>query len=156
MAGYVSPFDKWFRRVVRLSLVVLALPFVGMMVLVFRGGLKEQEALKRARAMPDAERRAIVAHCAKLSRDLKEDEYEVVYHQDLKGHYRAKPMPPEFAALQPVKVRVGKYSASIILQILVDSGVQISCSGFDTPTPSATISWGEGEGSETWVAPEAR
>jgi len=155
MAGYVSPFDKWFRRLVRLSLVVLALPFVGLIALMIREEYKAGEALKRARAIPEAERRAIVEHCVKLSASLK-DYHEFRFDADPKGHAGVQPMPPEFAALQPMRVKVGKTSALIILQIFVDSGVSINCLGLDTPSPLVTLSWGEGEGRETWVEPEVR
>ncbi|RYD74545.1 MAG: hypothetical protein EOP84_19730 [Verrucomicrobiaceae bacterium] len=149
MAGYKSSFDKWFWRFDRLLIVALALPVVGLFALFIREGHKAEEALKRARVIPVAERRSIVEHCVKLSASIK-GYHDLRFDEDPKGHAGIQPIPPEFAALQPMRVTVGKASALFILQVFVDSGVSINCSGLDTPSPLVTLSWGEGEGRETW------
>ena len=93
-------------------------------------------ALQRARAMPPAEREKILRACVEIARQMREDEFE----RRFEDSPATKPVPGDFAALQPWRVHVTKEDATILLaKISLDSGIVIVLNGLDTPTPSAEL-----------------
>jgi hypothetical protein len=143
--------ETWFWRIFRLSLVILALPFVGMIIIFTKGFRDGGKALERARSLSIEERQIILNACVRIAGTIHEEYGELAFHDDLSGNHKA--IPPEFSALQPMRVKVRKTDASIKLHFMVDSGVFIHVQGINTPTPTATLSWGEMGESESWISP---
>ncbi|WP_035605142.1 hypothetical protein [Haloferula sp. BvORR071] len=108
---------------------------------------KQSAALERARAIPQAEREKILRTCAEIARQIEPEEDERIFGESL----RNPPIPPEFAALQAMRVNVRKGHAHFKLHYFFDSGVSIGVDKLDTPTPSAVLWWGEMGEQEPWA-----
>jgi len=151
MTGFALQLEKWFWRIFRLGLIVLALPFAFMMGIFINGFRNENKALQRARELPAEQRQAIVEACVRIAGTVQEDYDELVFGEKHRGEDRA--IPAEFLPLQPMRVNVRKSEASIKLHFMVDSGVFIYIEDLNTASPVAKLSWGEMGDHEIWTAP---
>ena len=151
MTGFALQLEKWFWRIFRLGLILLALPFALMMGVFINGFRNEGKALERARGLPAEQRQAIVQACVRIAGTIQEEHDELVFGERSRGEDRA--IPAEFLPLQPMRVNVRKDEASIKLHFMVDSGVFIYIEDLDSALPVAKLSWGEMGDHETWVVP---
>lgn len=149
-AGFGFKLLRWLEN--HVFLVALGLPFlvVGgcMMTQVVRAEIAQDAAVRRAQAIPHAEREKILRACVEISRQLGPEEYERIFGESP----RNPPIPAEFAVLQAKRVNLSKSHGSIKLFYFFDSGAGLHLDDLDTATPSAVLFWGEIRESEPWVS----
>lgn len=141
--------EKWIWRIVG---GIFATPVL-LMFFVFAKGtfIDAPAALKRAQTLPMEQRQAILESCVRHSKSIKEDHEEIVFQAE--GRYEsplAKPMPPEFTPLAPMRVNVRQDRALIKLYTMMDSGVCIVVEGLNSSGPTAYLMWGEMDEREPW------